>query len=183
MASQEKEIIQAARRGDEERFNDLVKKYQEKAFFIAFGVVNNEADARDIVQECLIKVYDKISEFRGDSAFSTWFYRIVVNLSIDFKRKRKYLSNASVEDTMRTYPNPVPKLNPEKRVLDNEILKNIEKALDQLSHQQRTAFVLRYYYSLEIRDISDILKCTESTVRGHIFRALKKLKSKLHYMA
>ena len=101
MKSAEAELIGRCQQGDRRAFQELVEKYQRRAYGIAFGMLRNRDDAMDAAQEAFVKVFRNIKSFKGDSSFYTWFYRIVVNVCIDHCRKRAKMKPVEYDETFR----------------------------------------------------------------------------------
>jgi RNA polymerase sigma-70 factor (ECF subfamily) len=166
-------------------FDQLVERHQACAFRLARSVVGNDADARDVSQEAFIRLYESAHRFDGRSRFSTWFYRIVVNLCIDHQRRTKWwrrllplASEADDADEARTEP-IADEPTPDVEVMRREMTVNLNRMLNKLSPNQRIAVMLQAQEGLSSREIAAVLKCSESTARVHIYRGLMQLKKAL----
>jgi RNA polymerase sigma-70 factor (ECF subfamily) len=163
-------------------FETLLDRHQARAFRIACSILGSEADARDVSQDAFIRVYESAGKFDGRSRFSTWFYRIVVNLCIDHKRRnkwwRKMVPFSTPDDDPETPPVDPPSLEPgpEADAIRSDSARRLRSALDGLSPTQRAAVLLQTEEDLTSREIAEILECSESTARVHIHRALAHLK-------
>jgi RNA polymerase sigma-70 factor, ECF subfamily len=172
----------AARRS--EAFDQLVERHHARAFRLARSMVGNDDDARDISQEAFIRLYESAHRFDGRSRFSTWFYRIVVNLCIDHLRRTKWwrrlLPLRTTDDPEEEAVEPVSdKATPDVEVMDKEMAANLNQLLNQLSPNQRIAIMLQVQEGLSSREIATVLKCSESTARVHIYRGLMQLRKSL----
>jgi len=178
-AADEQQMIQHVKDGNREAFRILVERHMKQAYNIAFGFVNNHDDAQDIAQESFVRVYQSIGEFRGDSGFGTWLYRIVANLSLNRLRKKK--SSSFREITLADDP-PAPGLPPAGDLHQQDVRMHVERALHELPTLQRAVVILRHLNGLSTRQVSVILRCSEGTVKTHLHRGLKKMRSKLSFI-
>lgn len=189
MNQDEKAIIREAQRGNVVAFESLVKNYDRQVLQLAYNMVNNTQDAEDIYQEVFVRVYKSLHRFEFKSEFSTWLHRVVVNYCINYQKKRGRLKAYSIDGdipngdenwkmTIKTEEH-----NPEKSLLNVELSKEIDAALDQLSPKQKTVFVLRHYHGQKLREIAKILKCSEGTVKNYLFRATQKMQRLLQEYA
>jgi len=172
--------VHRAKSGDGYAFGRLVQKYQNRVLALAYDLTGNYEDAKDVAQNAFIKAFEKLALFRESATFSTWLYRVTYNAAIDFYRQRKKKSHQSLDHMMSTRDvglNTTPFAVPESRRLEKrELSQTIERSLEGLSLQQKTATNLKYLHEKSTSEIAEIMGCTESTVRNHIFRALKRLK-------
>jgi RNA polymerase sigma-70 factor, ECF subfamily len=166
-------------------FDQLVERHQARAFRLARSVVGDDADARDISQEAFIRLHESAHRFDGRSRFSTWFYRIVVNLCIDHQRRSKWWRRllplaSQTDDPDEARIEPVSdEPTPEVEVMRREMAVNLNDLLNQLSPKQRLAVMLQVQEGLSGREIAAVLKCSESTARVYIYRGLMQLKKAL----
>jgi len=186
MASDEKELIRRLQAGETSAFRDLVENHKRALFNLAYDLLGNAQDAEDISQEAFIKVYRSIGDFRGEAQLGSWMYRIVVNLCLN-RRRKKALSEMELresfeEDEMHAAtPTSDHAANPEKVTEAEMIRQHLRRALDKLSPQQKTIFVLRHDEDLPLAEIGKILKISEGTVKSQLFRALRKLQEVLAF--
>ena len=156
---------------------------REMIFRLAFQYVGNTADAEDLLQEIFIKAFSAISSFNPDKggAFSTWVYRICVNTSINFL-KRKKLEQQTADSRKNILPGQEHSTSrtPETNTLDEEIRTKLNQALNTLSAKQRMIFTLKHFQGLKIKEIATIMKCSEGSVKKQLFRAVNGLKTSLH---
>jgi RNA polymerase sigma-70 factor (ECF subfamily) len=179
------ELIQKASEGDAEAFEELVKRYQQKVYTIAYGISHNQQDALDICQEVFIKIHTKLKSFRGASSFYTWLYRVTANVSIDFQRRKKKATMVEFDEKLLEEPPPGARYGEEKRfdprkILDSkEIRAAILKAMERLPEDQRAAVILRELENLSYREIARALNCSLGTVMSRLHYGRKKLKEML----
>lgn len=182
MSENEKALIKEAQRGNIVAFETLVKNYDRQVLRLAYSMVNNTQDAEDIYQEVFVRVYRSLPRFQFKSEFSTWLYRVVVNYCINYQKKsRRRLKTYSIDNE---YPGgddswkvtvKSAESNPEQSLLNVELSKEIDLALEHLSPKQKTVFILRHYHGEKLREIANILKCSEGTVKNYLFRATQKM--------
>jgi RNA polymerase sigma-70 factor (ECF subfamily) len=177
----DRELVRRARRGDMDAFNDLVVRHQDKIFNAVFRFCGNHEDAADITQRAFINAYRKISEFEGDSAFTTWMYRIAFNQSVSYRRentRHKGLSlHAGKDDEMVVEPAIV--TNPDERMETQDNQRKVQQALNQLDEGDRRIIILKDLEERSYDDIADILDIPKGTVRSRLHRARLALKEKL----
>lgn len=178
----EKTLLKKARNGDIEAFELLVEDYQKKVFNVAYRMMGNSEDANDLVQEALIRIFKSIKNFKEQSSFSTWVYRIVTNVCLDELRRRKNKFTISIDEDIKLEDGNVkrqiesegPTL--EESLESKEIQDIVTKAIEELSNEHKTVIVLRDIQGFSYDEISDIMKCPEGTVKSRINRARKALR-------
>ncbi|MGC9363068.1 MAG: RNA polymerase sigma factor [Fidelibacterota bacterium] len=181
MDQQEIDLIERIKNGDEMAFQTMMSKYGERVMGLAFHFTKNYQDAEDLYQETFIKVYRNIGSFRFESEFFTWVYRILANQAFNFYRKSKRMMTVDPgEDDYlwETIPDDEAS-EADQATLNASLREEIDRALRQLSSQQRVVFILKHYEGKKIKDIAAILDCTEGTVKRYLFRATRKLQSLL----
>ncbi len=170
---------------DEQAFELLVQRHQTRAFRIAYSVLGNEADARDISQDAFIRLYESANRFDGRSRFSTWFYRVLVNLCIDHKRRGKWwnrllpLAGPGDDPDEPGIDPPSGEEGPDQAAIKHQFSGRLAEALQRLSANQRTAVLLQVQEGFSSREIAQVLNCSENTARVHIYRGLAALKKML----
>ncbi len=180
----DEELCRNAAAHDSAAFEALVDRYQARAFRLACSMLGNEEDARDVSQDAFVRLHEAAGSFDGRSRFSTWFYRILVNLCIDHKRRGKWWSKMLPlarpgEDQDLDVPHidpPSDDPGPELDAIHTQLTANLHKALERLPPSQRAAILLQTEKDLTSREIAEILNCSENTARVHIHRALAHLK-------
>ena len=188
MIDNEDQIIQRVKNGDQNAFCELVEKYKDKALNIAFSFCRNHEDAKDVSQEAFIKAFKTIKDFRSESRFYTWFYRILINLCKDYLRRKmknkainaniKINNEAQKEESIfEIIASGLP--GPKEQLLNKELGEQLTEALDSLPEQQKRVFTLKNIHGLKISEIADIIKCAEGTIKAHLFKATLNLQEKL----
>lgn len=178
-------LIENIKDGERASFDSLMSLYQQKGISIAYHMIGNLEDAKDVLQEAFVKVYLNIGGFRGYAKFSTWFYRIVVNCSLDFLRRRKRSDKFFIvpfaDEEGKGKEQEVEDLRnePARVVIANELSKKLDECIEALSEKQKACFILKYRNGLSSHEISGIMKCSQATVKVHLFRAVKTLQEKL----
>jgi RNA polymerase sigma-70 factor (ECF subfamily) len=168
--------------GDEAAFEQLVERYQQRAFRLAWSVLRDPDGARDVSQEAFIRLWEAAGSFAGRARFSTWFHRLVVNLSVDHRRKHRWWRQVfsreeSVDgDGERLADQPAPPVDPVDTLDRERALADLWAAAEHLSPQQRAALVLQVQADLAMKDIAAVLGCSEPTARVHLHRALSALR-------
>jgi RNA polymerase sigma-70 factor (ECF subfamily) len=183
----EKSLIRAAQRGDNAAFEQLVRSYDANVLRMAYNLLHSEEDARDVYQEAFLRVYRKLPEFRLDSAFSTWLYRIVANLCLDQIRKRKVRKEeaASIEtgagevDRLQLVAEPRADVDPQRQLMSAEVNNRIQEVLGGLSPRERLVFEMRHYQGMRLRAIGESLGVTEEAAKNCLFRATQKMRAAL----
>lgn len=186
--SDEWALIAKVKEGRRSSFDTLVSLYQHRGLSIAYTMVGNVEDAQDVLQEAFVKVYAGIKDFRGKAKFGTWFYRIVVNCALDFLRRRKRGSKVFIDiiGNAEEQGAPVEAIDvttePRRVAASREFVRELDESVAKLSKMQRSCFILRHQNRLAIQEIAEVLRCTPSTVKVHLFRAAMHLrKYLLHY--
>jgi RNA polymerase sigma-70 factor (ECF subfamily) len=180
----DQKLVERVQRGDKAAFNLLVTKYQHKVANLVSRYVKNHSDVPDIVQEAFIKAYRALPNFRGDSAFYTWLYRIAVNCAKNHmvaSNRKPPGSDIEVEDAEIYDSGEALRENasPEKLLLTNEIKKVIFDTIEQLPNDLRTAINLRELEGFSYEEIAHIMDCPVGTVRSRIFRARDAVDKKI----
>ncbi len=180
----DQKLVERVQRGDKNAFNLLVTKYQQKVSNLVSRYVRNQSDVPDIVQEAFIKAYRALPNFRGESAFYTWLYRIAVNCAKNHSVAlgRKPPSNdVEVEDAESYDSGGALRENasPEKILLSDEIKKTIFATIEQLPEDLRVAINFRELEGLSYEEIAIIMECPVGTVRSRIFRARDMIEKKI----
>ncbi len=185
-----REVKQLVREGDlaaaRERFAALVRRQQRRASRIAYHFLRDAADADEAVQDAFIKVFSHIDSFRDELPFEVWFTRILINGCLDRQKARRrrarwIVSAPEAEPGERAWAESVPASSPspEEALLLRERRAQIALAVGELPERQRTIFLLCHYEGCSSREVSTITGLNESTVRVHLFRAVRKLRTLL----
>jgi RNA polymerase sigma-70 factor, ECF subfamily len=174
--------VSRAREGDSEAFRLLVERHSRPIFKVAYRMTGNEHDADDVVQETFLRAYRQISRFEERANFGTWLHRIAINCSLDLLRARgrhdKHHIHESEEGEMsRTIETTDPQ--PDRLLLSAELQKHVLAALERLSGNERTAFVLRHFEGMPVEEIGKTLGIQVNATKNTIFRAVRKLRESL----
>lgn len=186
---EEKELVEAAQRGDRTAFEALVHRYDRDVLRLALNLMRRTEDARDVYQEAFLKAYKNLHRFRFECSFYTWLYRIVTNVCLDHMRRSKSRPEdqapevADETDAPRDFFERQREQNasadPERATLGNEIKQQIAVAMERLSPRERIVFEMKHYQGLRLRAIGDALGTSEETVKNSLFRATRKLRTQL----
>jgi RNA polymerase sigma-70 factor (ECF subfamily) len=163
-------------------FELMVDRHQGRAYRLASSILGNEADARDVSQDAFIRLYESAGRFDGRSRFSTWFYRILVNLCIDHQRKNRWwkrlapLASPGDNPDERAFDPPSTEAGPEDDAMLKQSISRLRPALAKLSPQQRAAVLLQTQEGFTSREIGEVLHCSEATARVHVHRGIAQLR-------
>ena len=175
--------LERARSGDNDAFRLLVEQHGRAIFRLAFRMTGNEEDAEDVVQETFLKAYRQIDRYEARASFSTWLYSIAANCSLDLLRKRKTRERNRDRgpDPDRDFLGSIPAQTPgpDRELYSSQISVRVHAALNGLSGQERTAFILRHFEGLSIEEIGLALGTGASATKHSIFRAVQKLRRSL----
>jgi len=179
--------VERARSGDSDAFRLLVEQHSRAIFRLAFRMTGNEEDAEDVVQETFLRAYKQLDKYEARSSFSTWLYRIASNYSLDLIRSRKRheekRERGSAEDERDILQSiPVDSPGPDRLLYGIQISDRVNAALNELSPQERTAFVLRHFEGQSIQEIGEALGTGTNATKHSIFRAVQKLRKSLEPM-
>jgi RNA polymerase sigma-70 factor (ECF subfamily) len=183
----ELDLVKRCQAGDTEAFDELVTRYRTRIFAMIYNMVHNEQDAWDLAQDSFVKAWKSIKRFRGRSSFYTWIYRIVMNVTIDWLRK-KQIKGAGVEfdDAIQLKEiNPASKTLPKadplpyERMERTEVRAKIDNAIAQLSPEHRAVILMKETEGMQYHEIAEALGCSIGTVMSRLFYARKKLQSLL----
>ena len=187
MALSDIDLIHQAKQGNENAFEKLVYRYDRTVLSIALKYTGNTDDAKDLYQEVFIRAYRGINNFQFRSEFSTWLYRIAVNVCLSYKSRSKEHFKVLIreEEDGTEFKNDVSEQlvyegsTPEEEAEGSDLAELVNAALDTLSPRQKVTFVLKHYEGYKIREIAEILDCKDGTVKKYLFDAIKNLRKKL----
>ncbi len=167
------DLVKSFQQGNVGAFNELVRRYQQKVYWIARRVVKTHEDADDVVQDVFIKAYDGLKEFRSESGFYTWLYRITVNVALNAVRSRKLKSFFGTEDTAEE---PVDTgARPDEQLERSEYDALLKKAIDRLPPKQKLVFTMRYIDQMSYDEMAVTLRKSVGGLKANYFHALKKI--------
>jgi len=184
----EQNWIEKAKNGDSQAFQWLYETYQRRIFVVCFAKVSHQEDALDCVQEAFIKAFRSLSNFRGDSKFYSWLYRIAINCCMDFLRKKK--REGKKEPLFEEQDNPMEDQKPKgvilkssdspaKNVIHQELGETIESAINSLSKEHKEVLLLREVEQMSYDEIAIMLNVQKGTIMSRLFYARKVLQQKL----
>ena len=177
--TEEKVWIQRAQKGDAAAFEQLVTAYERKVYALALRSTASEADAADLTQEVFLRAWRSLNSFRGDSTVSTWLYRITMNICIDFSRKKslQLVPLADEEGNELPLPDRRTTNSPEAALENQELSRELNTALKQLTPEHRQAILLRDVSGLTYQEIGRMLALEEGTVKSRLARARRNLRN------
>ena len=181
----DEDIVLRVQRGDRSAFDFLVIKYQHKIIQLVNRYVKDPSEAQDVAQEAFIKAYRALGNFRGDSAFYTWLYRIAINTAKNYlvsrsRRSSDYQVDIQDAEALENAPQLQGMETPERLLLNQEIIDTIKTAIDKLPEEMRTAIMLREFEGMSYEEIAEAMDCPVGTVRSRIFRAREAIDNKLN---
>ena len=183
----ELDLVKRCQAGETEAFDELVTRYRTRIFGMIYNMVHNEQDAWDLAQDSFVKAWKSIKRFRGKSSFYTWMYRIVMNVTIDWLRKKQIKGAGTefddavqlkeIDPASRT----VPKAEelPYERMERSEVRTQIENAIAQLTPEHRAVILMKETEGMQYHEIAEALGCSIGTVMSRLFYARKRLQSLL----
>ena len=174
-SEEDQKLVERVKKGDKRAFDLLVIKYQHRLYALVCGYIRDTHEAQDVVQEAFVKAYRALKNFRGDSAFYTWLYRIAVNTAKNylFSQGRKTPSvDLDIADAERFEDNKLYEVNTPEQVLHKQQIEHvIFETINQLPESLKVAVTLREFEGLSYEEIAEIMECPVGTVRSRIFRA------------
>ena len=181
------DLIIQAQKGDQSAFEELVYRYDRSVLSITIKYANNEDDAKDLYQEVFIRVYRGIKNFKFQSEFSTWLFRITTNVCLTYKSRSKEHLRVSIDKDFDDEENEYSTTkelvydgsSPEEISSGANLGEIVNAAVESLSPKQKMTFVLKHYEGYKIREIAEMLNCKEGTVKKYLFDATKNLRKKL----
>ncbi len=184
--NEEQALIQRARNGELGAFREIVERYKKKIYYLSLDLTGNHHDAEDLSQEVFIKAYRSLKNFRGEAKFNSWLYRIAVNTCISQRRKKSVAAMTLQEDfeddsSPQYFSESESSHNPERSAEAGLMQQHINNALQRLTPKERSVFVLRHYNDLPLKEIAQVLKVTEGTVKSMLFRAIQRLQKELAF--
>ena len=181
----DEDLVLRVQRGDKSAFDLLVIKYQHKIIQLVNRYVKDPSEAQDVAQEAFIKAYRALGNFRGDSAFYTWLYRIAINTAKNYlvsrsRRSSDYQVDIQDAEAIENAPQLQGMETPERLLLNQEIIDTIKTAIEKLPEEMRTAIMLREFEGMSYEEIAEAMDCPVGTVRSRIFRAREAIDNKLN---
>lgn len=181
----DRELVARVQGGDMAAYDELIRRNQRKIYQLVYHMTANREDAEDLTQDVFVKAYKVLSQFKGDSSFYTWVYRIAVNQTINYLKKRNRRSAISLDDldqAVERDPGYVELRARESTVRDvtlSELQKKLNEALQTLSEKHRTVAVLHDIQGIPKEEIGKMIGCSEGTVKSRLFYARRELQKQL----
>ncbi len=174
-------LVKQAKQGDVDAFTELVRRFQEKVYHTILSLTRNQQDAYDLAQETFMRAYKSLRNFKQRSAFYTWIYRIAVNLTLNFlkRRKRDEKREVYVEDYSLDVKSAASTLSPEGHSMKKELSEKLKEAIDSLPLTYKVSFVLVVSQGLTHTQVAKVLRCSENTISWRMHKARKMLQQKL----
>ena len=183
MTRTDEELVARSIDGDLDSFNQLVLRWERPIYALAYRVIGREEEARDVVQETFLRAFRGIKNFRGQAKFSSWVYRIALNLCRDWiRRERRAPIQAAPEgvDLIELAGEQGPVESIEDVVARRDMSKAVAAAMALLPEEQRTAIILKEYHGMTFQEIADLQGCPLSTVKTRLYQGLTVLRRHLH---
>ena len=179
----DKLILDRVRRGDRDAFKMVFDHHNQAMYAVALGFTRNHHDAEDVLQETFLRAHRAIGSFKGQASLRSWLYRIAVNVCLDRRKKNKsgvFSSSTSEEgEDGKNFEDFNPSTNPERMQKSKDLRRNIDEAVSFLSPFEKSVFVLRHYQDLQLKEIAAVLQRSEGTIKNILFRAIRKMRSRL----
>lgn len=181
----ENQLILNAQKGDMAAFEELVYKYDRHVLGIAKSFRNNDDDAKDIYQEVFLRVFRGLKNFQFKSEFSTWLFRITTNVCLTYQSRKKeydsldkevYMDDESPVTLSETL---ISENNSDSLAIGSDLMNHISSAVDELPPQQKMVFTLKYFQEYKIKEIADMMQCSEGAVKKYLFTATHKMRNSL----
>jgi RNA polymerase sigma-70 factor (ECF subfamily) len=182
MTSTDEELVARSIGGDSESFNELILRWERPIYALAYRTIGREEDARDVCQETFLRAFRALPGFRGQAKFSSWLYRIALNLCRDWmrrERRARLVQPPEDVDLMELAVAAEPSESIEALVSRKDQARVVERAMATLSEEQRTAIVLKEYHGLTFQEIADVVGCPLSTVKTRLYQGLTVLRREL----
>ena len=182
MMPTDEELVARSKTGDTDSFNQLVRRWERPIFALAYRTLGREEEARDVTQETFLRAFRALGGFKGDAKFSSWLYRIALNLCRDWIRKDRRTPVVAVPDGMEMEQLAAeggPSETVEDLAARGELSRVVERAMQRLPAEQRHAIILKEYHGLTFQEIADLMKCPLSTVKTRMYQGLSTLRKEL----
>jgi RNA polymerase sigma-70 factor (ECF subfamily) len=178
----DEELVARSRKGDVESFNQLITRWERPIYALAYRVIGQEEDARDVTQETFLRAFRGIGAFKGQAKFSSWLYRIALNLCRDWIRRRRRTPITLVPEDVELEDLAADvgaSESVEDLVARRELSAVVEVAMAKLPEEQRTAIILKEYHGMTFQEIADLQGCPLSTVKTRLYQGLSVLRREL----
>jgi RNA polymerase sigma-70 factor, ECF subfamily len=178
----DEELVARSIAGDASSFNELIQRWERPIYALAYRQIGREEDARDVCQETFLRAYRALKGFRGQAKFSSWLYRIALNLCRDWIRRERRTPVVQVPEDVDLFDlaaSREPSESIEDRVARADLARAVERAMTLLPEEQRTAIILKEYHGLTFQEIADVVGCPLSTVKTRLYQGLTVLRREL----
>ena len=182
MSSTDEELVTRSRGGDADSFNELILRWERPIYALAYRVIGREEDARDVCQETFLRAYRALPGFKGDAKFSSWLYRIALNLCRDWIRRQRRAPVSQMPediDVLEAAAASEPAESIEDLAARRELTAIVEEAMALLPAEQRTAIILKEYHGMTFQEIADLQGCPLSTVKTRLYQGLAVVRREL----
>ena len=182
MASTDEELVARSIRGDADSFNQLILRWERPIFALAYRTIGREEDARDVCQETFLRAFRALPGFRGQAKFSSWLYRIALNLCRDWMRRERRTPIAQAPenvDLMELAAAAEPSESIETLVERKDLARAVQRVMARLPEEQRTAIILKEYHGLTFQEIAELVGCPLSTVKTRVYQGLAVVRREL----
>jgi RNA polymerase sigma-70 factor (ECF subfamily) len=182
MTRTDEELVALCVSGDRDSFDQLITRWERPIYALAYRVIGREDEARDVVQEAFLRAYRGLRNFRGQAKFSSWIYRITLNLCRDWIRRERRTPVSQAPEgldlaEMAAERGPVESV--EDLVARHDLSRAVAKAMEQLPDEQRTTIILKEYHGMTFQEIADLQGCPLSTVKTRLYQGLAVLRRRL----
>lgn len=178
----DEELVARSIRGDTECFNQLILRWERPIYALAYRTLGREEDARDVCQETFLRAFRALPAFRGQAKFSSWLYRIALNLCRDWMRRERrapVVQAPENTDVLELAAAAATSESIEDLVARKDMARLVERAMARLPEEQRTAIVLKEYHGLTFQEVADLVGCPLSTVKTRVYQGLTVLRREL----
>lgn len=183
-------LVERSQRGDRDAFRQLYSRYHRRAYALAFGVVHDQDDALDVVQEAFLKAHRSLGGFEGNASFYTWLYRIVMNVAIDHIRKEGRAQKVEFDDAIGHSDEDAPPgteslaptllgFDPATELQRKDVRDKIDQALARLSPNHRAVLIMREVDGLSYEEMAKAMKCSKGTIMSRLFHARRNMQKHL----
>lgn len=182
VASTDEELVARTIAGDADSFNQLILRWERPIYALAYRVLGRDEDARDVCQEAFLRAFRALPGFKGQAKFSSWLYRITLNLCRDWIRRQRrspVVSAPEGVDIVELAGAQGPMESIEDLVARKQLSKTVGEAMQYLPEEQRTAIILKEYHGLTFQEIADLQGCPLSTVKTRLYQGLSVLRRQL----
>jgi len=178
----DEELVAKSIGGDAESFNELILRWERPIYALAYRTIGREEDARDVCQETFLRAFRALPGFRGQSKFSSWLYRIALNLCRDWMRRERRTPVVQAPedmDLLELAAAAEPSESIEDLVARKDLMRGVERVMAGLPEEQRTAIILKEYHGLTFQEIAELVGCPLSTVKTRLYQGLVVLRREL----